>query len=62
MYARWAELGELEEKKRFKTCFEACFQTQTAFDVGRGQIIPVIWITREKQRRHQRGSELLLRR
>ena len=54
-------MGEMEGKKGFKTCFEACSQPQIAFDVGRGQIIPVIQITTKgKQRRQQRASELLL--
>lgn len=40
---------EMERNKGFKTCFEACFQHQTVFDVGRGQIIPVIQITTEEK-------------
>lgn len=51
----------MKRNKGFKTCFEACFQPQTAFDVGRGQIIPVIQITTKgKQRRLQRGARLFL--
>ena len=34
-------MGKMERKKGFKVCFEACSQPQTAFDVGRGQTVPV---------------------
>lgn len=37
--------GDGESNKGFETCFEACFQPQTAFDVGRGQSIAVIQVT-----------------
>lgn len=55
-------MGKMERKKGFKVCFEACSQPQTAFDVGRGQTVPV---SREQGKgsrkdRQQRDSELSL--
>ena len=52
----------MERKKGFKVCFEACSQPQTAFDVDRGQTVPV---SREQGKgsrkdRQQRDSELSL--
>ena len=40
-------MGKMERKKMERkhtlnqVCFEACSQPQTAFDVGRGQTVPV---------------------